>query len=195
MPAVKTDNADPTGKLNLRRWFLDRYHSDGSARVFDCCQGSGFLWSEIRKTHHVASYWGVDKKKSRGRLSIDSNRVLAAGGWDFNVIDIDTYGSPWNHFVSVVHNASHPVIVFLTIGNQNRTAIEPEAHGGSLFFNLPAITPRVLLGKACRAFDVSMALRYASKYGTIETPMEAVSMGTARYLGLRYVPKKEGSIG
>jgi hypothetical protein len=90
----KTDNHNPKAKLLLRRHFLDKYHADGNADVLDCCQAGGLLWKEIRKTHQIARYWGVDLKPKKGRLKIDSVRILQQSGWPQNVIDIDTYGEP-----------------------------------------------------------------------------------------------------
>jgi hypothetical protein len=97
MVKAKTDNHDPRAKLELRRYFLRKYHGDGLARVLDCCQGSGLLWGTLRQEFECESYWGLDLKRKPGRLSIDSSRVLAQPGWPQDVIDIDTYGSPWKH--------------------------------------------------------------------------------------------------
>ena len=188
--AKKTDNGNTAGKLALRRWFLDQYHSDGGARVFDCCQADARLWTEIRKTHAVSSYWGVDLRQKKGRLTLDSVDVLRRSGWTENVIDIDTYGSPWNHFVQVVHNAPHPVVIFLTIGIINQSKMNPGAHGQDQFFSFPPSAPQGLRGKMTFALDVEMAFKYAKKYGTIHTPMEAVSTAGARYIGLMFSPKR-----
>lgn len=190
MPNKKTDNGNKVGKIALRKWFLDRYHPSGDAMVFDCCQADARLWTAIRKTHLIKSYWGVDIKPARGRLTIDSVKVLAKSGWNENVIDVDTYGSPWKHFVEIVHNAPHPVVVFLTIGIINATRKNPRAHGFDEFFSLPQSTPQLLAGQVCFRLDVEMAFKYAKKYGTIDTPMEAVSTAGARYIGLRYCPRK-----
>lgn len=113
----KTDNRALGPKLELRRHFLRRFHGEAPPRVFDACQGSGLLWSHLRAEHPVARYWGVDVKPKRGRLAVDSARVLAQPDWDFDVIDCDTYGSPWVHWRSVLEQMpAHPVTVFLTIG-------------------------------------------------------------------------------
>jgi hypothetical protein len=55
-------------------------------------------------------------KRAKGRLKIDSVRVLAQPGWDFEVIDVDTYGSPWRHYFALLPNVTQPVTVFMTIG-------------------------------------------------------------------------------
>lgn len=103
-------------KVDLRLHFLRSYH-EGDARVFDACQGSGHVWKEVRKHFCVKSYWGTDKKKKPGRLAVDSSRLLARGVSD-NVVDIDTYGSPFDHWLNMLPYVNQPTTVFLTIGIQ-----------------------------------------------------------------------------
>jgi hypothetical protein len=189
--AKKTDNHNPEAKLKLRRYFLEKYHADGTARVFDCCQGGAVMWTTLRRTHPVQSYWGVDVKPKKGRLKIDSIRVLQQGVTQ-DVIDIDTYGSPWKHWMAILPKVKIPVTVFLTIGNQNTTAMSPNSHGGSEFVVFPASTPESLAGAVMRWRDVDYGLANALKYATIVEAVESVSTGNARYLGVRLEPKSDG---
>jgi len=112
----KTDNANLPSKLELRRHMLRRHHADGDIRVFDCCQGSGVIWQKLRQEFKVKSYWGVDVKPKPGRLKIDSRRVVCQPDLRCNVIDIDTYGMPWDHWIGLLPNIVEPTTVFLTIG-------------------------------------------------------------------------------
>lgn len=114
--APKTDNANLKSKLELRRHMLQRHHGDGDIRVFDCCQGSGVIWNRLRSDFALKSYWGVDVKSKKGRLKIDSRRVVCQPDLRCNVIDIDTYGMPWDHWLGLLPNISEPTTVFLTIG-------------------------------------------------------------------------------
>jgi hypothetical protein len=118
MTGDKTDNHNPAAKLALRRHFLKRYHAGEPLHVMDCCQGSGLLWAELRKEFPVAAYWGMDLKEKAGRLKLDSTRVLAQPGWPQTVIDVDTYGSPWQHWEAMLPNVARPLTVFLTIGQR-----------------------------------------------------------------------------
>jgi hypothetical protein len=107
-----TDNKNMAQKTAVRLHFLRRYHT-GDARVFDCCQGSGLIWKAIRKEFEVSRYWGVDLKTRPGGLKMDSVKVLSQGVKD-NVIDVDTYGEPWAHWLELLPRVKEPTTVFLT---------------------------------------------------------------------------------
>lgn len=116
MQTPKTDNRNLPSKMALRRYFLNKFHSVDPISVLDCCQGNGVIWDQLRKEFNVASYWGVDLKPKKGRLRIDSVRILQQQGWPQNVIDIDTYGSPWKHWKALLETLSQPTTVFMTVG-------------------------------------------------------------------------------
>jgi hypothetical protein len=189
----KTDNHDPRAKLLLRRYFLDKYHADGIADVLDCCQAGGLLWTEIRRTHTVARYWGVDLKPKKGRLKIDSVRILQQPGWPQNVIDIDTYGEPWKHWFAMLPNVDKPTTVFLTIatikmgGGGNISNVLRDALGIN---GLPSI-PQCFCGKLADK-GVDFMLAQAKKTSKIIECVEASSKGNARYIGVRLEPIKSG---
>ena len=112
----KTDNDNLKSKLDLRRYFLEKYHREGVLSVCDCCMGSGVLWSKLKREFKVKDYIGMDVKPKKGRLKIDSARYLQAGGYGHDVIDVDTYGSPWKHYVEILKHINSDVTLFLTIG-------------------------------------------------------------------------------
>jgi hypothetical protein len=114
----KTDNRNLDHRVALRAHFLRKYHTDGRpVRVLDCCQATGKIWLHLRKDFALDQYWGVDMVRRKGRLAVDSTRILKLRGWEANVIDIDTYGSPWKHWFRLLETAEQPAVsVFLTIG-------------------------------------------------------------------------------
>lgn len=186
MTGKKTDNSDLRAKLELRRHFLRKYHADDPPHVLDCCQGEGVLWGQLRKEFELATYWGVDVKKKKGRLRLNSVRVLQQPGWPQNVVDIDTYGSPWRHWEALIRRIWRPATVFLTIGQWQMgtdKAILRALNLGRL--NVPP-------GIAVKLHGI--ALQYLLTMGcdksiiTIEA-VEAVSTGIARYLGVRLEPE------
>jgi len=182
---TKTDNHNPAAKLALRRYFLEKYHSE-PPDVMDCCQGSGLLWNEIRKTHEVKTYWGMDIKPQKGRLKIDSSRVLQQRGWTQNVIDIDTYGSPWKHWYAMLPNIIRPVTVFLTVGQISLSSPSKDAYAAiGIRFKIP-----MGIGVKLKKIVVPYLLCDALKYCTITEAMEAESTANmnARYIGVHLVP-------
>jgi hypothetical protein len=189
---TKTDNHNPAGKLALRRYFLERYHRDGSATVFDCCQGGGIMWKELRKNIKVASYWGVDLKPKKGRLSIDSVRILEQG-ISQNVIDVDSYGSPWKHWRKILPRLQGPTTVFLTIGSTMHRGATDDAVLeilGCKFENRSI--PTSFYGRL-DDIGINAALCWGESYATLHEVVEAISDGNARYIGVHLRPKKEAS--
>ena len=113
----KQDNSDLGAKLYLRRCFLCKYHADDPPNVLDACQGERMIWSVLEKEFKLAGYWGMDRNNQKGRFKItDSARVLALPGWKQNVVDVDTYGTPWKHWLAILKNIARPLTVFLTLG-------------------------------------------------------------------------------
>lgn len=184
--STKTDNHNMQAKIDLRLHFLRKYHADGKARVLDCCMGGGHLWRAIRKEHEVASYLGLDLKPKPGRLKIDSSRYLQATGWTHDVVDIDTYGSPWRHWFYLLANMGDACTVFLTIGMVRVGGggnMMTEARRALGIDGLPV--PVSILGKLdYLAADYCLAA--ASRYGVkITEAQEMESDGTARYIGVQ----------
>lgn len=189
--AKKTDNHNPAVKLRLRQYFLEKYHADGSAKVFDCCQGGGLMWTTLRRTHPVASYWGVDLKPQKGRLQIDSTRILCQPDLPANIIDIDTYGSPWKHWLAILPNITHDTTVFLTIGSTKVRGATDSAVLAVLGCTFKQSLPVTFYGKL-DAIGVNYALARGSDFVKIIESVESVSTGNARYFGLRLQPKEDG---
>ena len=184
-----TDNDNLRSKLALRRHFLKRYHADEPPRVFDACQGSGVLWANLRDEYEVATYWGCDLKRKAGRVRADSADLLAAGLTE-NVIDVDTYGSPWSHWSAILKGAKVPRTVFLTIGEHGvrqrpLTIAEAELLGlAGLYKSMP--------NKMKLRLAKTMTLRMiacATLWGFDVVELAESSRGlSARYLGVRLEP-------
>jgi hypothetical protein len=189
----KTDNGHLAIKLDLRRHFLRRYHAAGGAQVLDCCQGGGALWGHLRREFDVASYWGVDVKAKKGRLKIDSVRILQQPGWPQDVIDVDTYGSPWKHWAALLANLARPVTVFLTIGQVATGTV------GSLDMKCYQAAGMVFPTlKVPAAFGVKLASVLTHYVLTAVPPtvriveaVEAEAQGNARYIGVRLEPVRQ----
>jgi len=188
MATKQTDNHALGSKILLRKDFLDRYHPDG-ATVFDACQGNGELWRRLAIGRKL-NYWGVDLKPRKGRLKVDSERVLQVPGWTFDVIDVDTYGMPWGDWKAILANGKAPVTVFLTVGNLimggSRVCTEvAEA------LKIGVKMPNAIAAKLNGDFTLEMIGQAEVMGWRIVEAKEAVplSPGTARYFGVRLEPK------
>jgi hypothetical protein len=188
-------NKDPEAKLALRRHFLDKYHADQPPRVFDCCQGNALLWTQLRKEYDVASYWGVDLEPKKGRLKINSIRVLNQPGWAYDVIDVDTFGSPWDHYDAILRNLKRPATVFLTIGREGGGRILHSNAFGGKYLKLPARTPDLLKVRVAIE-SVDKLIWRCTEFGLHpEEACMAVSDASAGYYGVRLVPSVASQAG
>jgi len=150
------------------------------------------MWTQLRKEFDIGNYWGVDLKPKKGRLKIDSVRILQQPGWSFDVIDVDTYGSPWKHWLAMVPNLTKSATIFLTIGStlfKGSTDSWLLSSIGCVFKQ--AKLPESMYGKLSE-FGTNYALANINKYATITEAVEAVSDGNARYIGVRLEPIKNG---
>jgi hypothetical protein len=194
MAQTQTDNHDLQAKLELRRYFLEKYHSNGGINVLDCCQGGGVLWTALRACFAVTAYWGVDLKPKKGRLKIDSSRILEQAGWSQNVIDVDIYGSPWKHWRGIVSNLSRPATVFLTIG-QVQIGGSPLIKEVREALELKDLDiPRAISAKL-NQYAVSALLTTGYESVRLVEAVEALSHGNARYIGVRLEPIKTNGHG
>lgn len=185
----KTDNKNLELKLELRRRLLRQYHADGDIRVFDACQGTGQIWKRLRREFPLSSYWGVDKKQAKGRLKIDSVRVLASGVSE-NVIDVDTYGFPWEHYELICFHLRQPTTVFLTIGQPTIATCVPGIVRRVL--NLPDSTPRKLASLAVRNQSIEGCLTELSHGHVLERVLycrHRSGSTDTKYLGVRILPR------
>lgn len=179
-------------KIKLREFFLTTYHTPGPCSVLDCFAGPEYVWGYLRAKYPWIRYWGVDLTPKKGRLAIDSLRILEQPGWDADIVDLDAYGSPWRHWEALLRTASGPKTVFLTIG------VMKKAGGGSNYLSqvrewlgIPKnwqIPPS--LGSSLADFSVDYGIfRFQHSPFKLVDLREAWPQAGARYLGLRLVPR------
>lgn len=198
--AKKTDNHNLPAKLDLRRYYLDKYHKGQPPQVLDCCQGSGVIWSNLKKEYELASYWGLDLKPKAGRLKLDSVRVLAQPGWPQDVIDIDAYGSPWKHWAAMLPHVTKPITVFLTLGmvKFNGVGSVCKFSLGSMGLKFHDLKFPVSFGTRLMELFPSYCLARSCEYGIkIVEASEVVSDArqNARYFGVRLEPGGSNDVG
>lgn len=180
-----TDNKCMAEKIAVRLHFLRKYHV-GNAKVFDACQGAGLIWKNIRQEFDVKSYWGVDLKAQKGRVAMDSVDVLRRKIVD-NVIDVDTYGEPWQHWLTMLPNISQPTTIYLTwpsLCSINMSSIVKQfVFGGQLQM------PPSLFGKLWDHANACL-LTAPERHGLeIVECMESVNKTPSRYIGIHVRPR------
>lgn len=180
------DNKGLSEKVAVRMHFVRKFHQ-GNAKVFDACQGAGLVWKEIRSRIDVKSYWGVDLKPASGRITMNSLDVLSKPIKD-NVIDVDTYGEPWEHWLKMLPNINQPTSVFLTWTSLcmmgMSTVVKQHVFGGQLQM------PPSLYGKLWD-YANAMLLTAPERYGLeIVECMESVNKTPSRYIGIHVRPKQ-----
>ena len=113
----KVDNESLATKVALRRWLLGRLGIT-EAYVLDTCSGLGKIWDAMAEHVEVRQWTRCDKKPRRdGTLQIEAAEALRRLPLDaFNVVDIDTYGEPWEPYLVLLSRLSRPTAVFLTEG-------------------------------------------------------------------------------
>jgi len=189
------DNSSLTTKLAIRKYMLDKW-SQEPIRVLDCCAGKREIWTALQKDYDVKEYLAADVKATRGNLRVDSRRLVADKDVcsRFDVIDVDTYGSPWTHWESIIKNCGQDVTVFLTMG---RSGGQKAVDGAALeMLGLNGLD--VPAGIRWRLADlcVSYCLTKCYDYGIIlKEAVETRSPGSggANYYGIRLRRRKNGS--
>lgn len=191
----KTDNSNLSVKLDLRRYFIEKY---GAHSVLDCCQGDKYIWSVLlAEMQSPPIYLGVDIKPKKGRLSLDSSRILQISGWNYDIIDIDTYGSPWRHYTNVLINGDHDITVFLTIGMVKVVggAVSNEVKKLLGFDKLHKKIPSSIINKFPDEM-IEHGIYQAKLYGfDVIEALQAPSSRNARYVGIRLAKQMEGNNG
>jgi len=165
---------------------LDKQFGKKPFAVMDCCQGSQIIWGKLRREYNCR-YMGVDVKPEAGRLKIDSRRLLPLNADKFDVIDIDTYGTPVPHMVALLPLIKKRLILFLTYG-QLRVGGGNFDHGIRKILGFDFEIPNAIgVGLQVRLFDQILAA-VVSPHANIDECFEAPRSRNARYIGLVLTP-------
>lgn len=200
---MSRDNSKLFSKLKLRRHFLNMYHrGDSHPRVLDCCQGSGVIWDTLRKEFDIGNYLGVDLKAKTGRLTIDSKKLLTSDTLNYDIIDVDVYGQPWEHYEAALPHIKKPTTFFLTLGSAG-VGYAPisklvarrvdffldklEFQFGKTLIEGQIIPPAIF--KKVITLGIDYCLAEAWRYGLrVINLMESSAGPTAQYFGVRVEP-------
>jgi hypothetical protein len=114
---LKTDNSNLETKLNLRRLLLGEMKED--LVVIDACAGDQCIWNVLKAEYNVKKYLPIDIGGRKNALKLDALHYFQNTTNDCNVIDIDTYGEPWEIYHTALNSINRnvkKVAIFLTRG-------------------------------------------------------------------------------
>lgn len=118
-----TDNANLAKKVALRKEATKELKE---LRVLDLFAGENLIWSKIKTDR----YFGVEAEKGKGKnLNVDNRRIIPVLDLsDFNVIDCDAYGIPYEQISMIFDNPTlrkGTVIIYTCItGVLNRICVK-----------------------------------------------------------------------
>lgn len=121
--SVYTDNDGLSEKIHLRKLATKGL---GSLRVLDLFAGENKIW----KAFDCERYYGIEAEKGKGRnLHADNRNIIPVLDLSqFNVIDCDAYGTPYDQVSLLFGNptlASGTVVIYTCItGTLNRLSVK-----------------------------------------------------------------------
>jgi hypothetical protein len=104
-------------KVKLR---IENLPEKKTIKVLDAFAGDGLIWKEIKKQcpDKVFEIVSIDNKKGLNNDNIVSNNVyyiLRNDISNFDVIDLDCYGSPFEQLRAIFYNKKVNAIIFFTL--------------------------------------------------------------------------------
>lgn len=118
MSQAKIDNSKLAEKINIRLLALEMAGADKHVKVLDLFHGTGKLWSIIKKmSPQKIDVLGIDI------VDIDDVDVVANNMQilesihlcQFDIIDADAYGSPYNQIKAIADKKYYGIIVYTNI--------------------------------------------------------------------------------
>ena len=154
--------------------------------MFNCCEGDDVCWRTLRREYPACQVVGFDLKKKRGRVAIDSSRVLSLDGCRYDAVDIDTYGHPFKHLFALMRAMPEgAVTVFLTFGRIKYGGAHSEI---VKLAGLDGFSVKPPVSLASKAVEDSLSYAFTHECASkivVAYAAEAFPRGNARYIGLR----------
>lgn len=185
----QTENSNLPLKLLIRKKIINEAKFD-QLHIIDCCTAKEMIWENLKKHYDISSYLPFDiKPQLPGTIKMDSKEALRQMSLsDYNVIDIDTFGEPWEHFYEIINKINQKTAVFLTygrvkVGGGNISNFAKKIIGIPLDWKIP-ITDEIV------EIFISILFTTISEYVTIEKVYK-VTLPRVSYYGI-ILNKKEG---
>jgi len=114
MSSRKINNSFLKEKIVFR---LKHLPASGEIKVLDCFHGNGCIWHNVRRNAKCSiSVLGIDiQEYSEFSLIGDNLKILPNMNLDeFNVIDVDAYGSPYEQIKIIYNKINKPMLIYYT---------------------------------------------------------------------------------
>src|SRR4051812_43717130 len=110
-----TDNRSIPTKIELRKRLLADMGLT-EVRVLDTCAGAGHIWSAMEDHVAIKQWVRCDlRPRQHGTLALSAVQAIQNLPLEqFNVVDIDPYGEPWEPYMALLARLTTPTAVFLT---------------------------------------------------------------------------------
>jgi hypothetical protein len=118
---MKTDNHSLRHKIELRREVCALLVQP--LRVLDLYAGEGRVWWGMKEFSQIESYTPVDQKPRMSgviKMTVSARTVRGFDLSQYNVVDVDTYGEPWEVWGELAKMITGETAVFLTHGHVSR---------------------------------------------------------------------------
>ncbi len=118
---VKTDNHSLRQKIELRRQVCALLGQP--LKVLDLFAGEGRVWWGMKDLCEIDSYTPVDQKPRMSgviKMTVTARTVRGFDLSQFNVVDVDCYGEPWEVWGELAKMISGATAIFLTHGHVSR---------------------------------------------------------------------------
>jgi hypothetical protein len=187
----KTNNSNLTLKIELRRTVL-RAAGFPSLRILDLFAGGGEIWNPLCREFKTAAYMPCDvKPQMPGTLKANVTPLFveALAGGNFNVVDIDTYGEPWEIWAAVASRLRRPAAIFLThrvVGMGQTSHFALETMGIPRRWPVP-VKPQLARFAGCYFLIPSFAGLEVRRAWNAQA-------GNAAYFGLLAAPREDKAI-
>lgn len=186
-----TDNSHFAQKADMRLTFL-RDVGWPELGVLDLCAGASKLWGHLAGALPVARYLPCDRKP-RTALAIKGEARDLVRSLDlakFNVIDIDTYGEPWEVLEPLLPRLEREVVIFLTHGHLG-LSVTP-SHAARRAAGLP-VEWDAPLGRPLTMYLGEHAIRSFWRWGTVVSAT-TIYRPRVSYWAVRFRPNKSAQV-
>jgi len=185
----KVDNAFLCTKVNLRRNVIKKHFNKSSFNILNCCAAKNKVWRSLDEFYNTSIIHLDLNPQFDGVIKCDANDYVQNNDLSkFDIIDIDTYGSPWDIFFNSIKSCTGTTVFFLTWGRTEKNLFNvPNIIKQTFNFPKSSKKGRNPLCKYMEKNITSLLVRGYENGIFIKDVYEGFPQGNARYFGLTVI--------